>query len=1103
MKKLFFLIVAIFIGVNLSAQELPIIIPPSPNASSLGKYLETPVSYATGIPSISVPLYEIREGNISLPINLSYHAGGIKVEEVASWVGLGWDLNAGGVIYRTMQGLPDDSPNGYINTTHTVEEMANCTYLGNIWHNNISSLDSNLRDYEPDIFNYNFSGYSGRFVYDQTTDQFIQTPYSNIIITPIKDSNGLEIISWVFSAPDGVKYYFGKSKDNLRTGIDQNPSSNSYSYSNHNFSIPNQSSEISNFISSWYLMDIVSPTNQQIKFSYQKQLNINLFNKTSESFIHSGTSGCNSDDYSVSFSESYVEQSVLEFIEFSNGKIEFIEDIIGRLDLLNSRALKTIKIYHQDSLFKQFNLNQDYTISPIGTDEWVSLGNANERRYRLRLTSVEEENKIGQKLPPYSFEYNPIELPSRFSNAQDYWGYYNAKTNNPSLIPETKITFSSPLYIGEANRTVDPVNSQAGMLTKVNYPTGGSTEYKYESNTASSVISKASIDYNIRNRDINYSFTFVKAPDNIDSSLQYNYSKNFTIDSNKVGPIYFSVSVTGCSSPDILADFSCDYFIEVIGVTDPLYRHGITGTSFNLELPSGSYKIVAIELGDGLGDPLTTDFSVLMNWTSDPNPEYLNVGGQRVKKIILNDDGGRTIEKTYNYDFFGQNLTSGYIISTPIFLDDQFFNGACSPNAYVLKITSYSQAPMVFVNGNVLGYRNVTEIRSDSVKTEYVFSMVGDIAHQATGSTFSNVLVPDLYFNWLRGELLTKESFKINNNIYSKVETVTNVFENVGTYFINNLGLKLIFEIKDPLVLNLATKHAFYSGASEWHRLKKTTTTDYFDTGDITVSQDYVYDNNPLLASKSIVSSSNNKTLVSKNYYPKDKAQLTDLKPTSSIAIDKLITQHQIAQPIQSETYMDINNNGNTESNELLGTQRTNFKEWFTDIILPETIQTSKGEISQTNQLENRIVFHDYYANGNVKEVSKEDGTHVVYIWGYNETQPIAKIESATFAEVSSYVINLQTKSNLDIDHCREVTCKEQELRDVLNNLRNPLFAPNLSKSQITTYTYDPLIGVTSITDPRGETIYYHYDNFNRLEYVKDAQGKILSKNEYHYKNQQ
>ena len=58
-----------------------------------------------------------------------------------------------------------------------------------------------------------------------------------------------------------------------------------------------------------------------------------------------------------------------------------------------------------------------------------------------------------------------------------------------------------------------------------------------------------------------------------------------------------------------------------------------------------------------------------------------------------------------------------------------------------------------------------------------------------------------------------------------------------------------------------------------------------------------------------------------------------------------------------------------------------------------------------------------------------------------------------------------------------------------------------LNNAQVTTFTYDPLIGVTSVTDPRGETIYYSYDNFNRLEFVKDAQGNILSKNEYNYKN--
>ena len=53
----------------------------------------------------------------------------------------------------------------------------------------------------------------------------------------------------------------------------------------------------------------------------------------------------------------------------------------------------------------------------------------------------------------------------------------------------------------------------------------------------------------------------------------------------------------------------------------------------------------------------------------------------------------------------------------------------------------------------------------------------------------------------------------------------------------------------------------------------------------------------------------------------------------------------------------------------------------------------------------------------------------------------------------------------------------------------------------ITTYTCDPLIGVTSITDPKGYTIYYTYDSFGRLQHVKDAQGNIVSENEYHYKN--
>ena len=60
---------------------------------------------------------------------------------------------------------------------------------------------------------------------------------------------------------------------------------------------------------------------------------------------------------------------------------------------------------------------------------------------------------------------------------------------------------------------------------------------------------------------------------------------------------------------------------------------------------------------------------------------------------------------------------------------------------------------------------------------------------------------------------------------------------------------------------------------------------------------------------------------------------------------------------------------------------------------------------------------------------------------------------------------------------------------------------PFLTNAQMSYYTYDPLIGVTSMTDPRGYTIYYEYDTFNRLKTVKDKQGNIISENEYNYKN--
>lgn len=83
------------------------IMPLSPNASSLAIFADYPVSHYTGVPNISVPLYEINVDGFKFPITLAYHASGIKVSQEASWVGLGWSLNLGGSVSRTIKGYDD------------------------------------------------------------------------------------------------------------------------------------------------------------------------------------------------------------------------------------------------------------------------------------------------------------------------------------------------------------------------------------------------------------------------------------------------------------------------------------------------------------------------------------------------------------------------------------------------------------------------------------------------------------------------------------------------------------------------------------------------------------------------------------------------------------------------------------------------------------------------------------------------------------------------------------------------------------------------------------------------------------------------------------
>lgn len=79
----------------------------TPEAASLGKYGSIGCSEYTGVPDIKVPLFDIKSGDLSVPVSLYYDASGIKVEQEATFVGLGWNLSYGGCITRTVCGNDD------------------------------------------------------------------------------------------------------------------------------------------------------------------------------------------------------------------------------------------------------------------------------------------------------------------------------------------------------------------------------------------------------------------------------------------------------------------------------------------------------------------------------------------------------------------------------------------------------------------------------------------------------------------------------------------------------------------------------------------------------------------------------------------------------------------------------------------------------------------------------------------------------------------------------------------------------------------------------------------------------------------------------------
>ncbi|MVO09178.1 hypothetical protein GOQ30_08400 [Flavobacterium sp. TP390] len=1085
------------------AQELPQVVPLSPEASSIFRFNETPVSLYNGTHNTNIPLLEINSGGVSIPISLSYSSRGVQVTEVASRVGMGWTLNYGGMISRQVRGRADEHHYPGTLTSNLMSGFyENYNARGSVF--NYGESQGAQYDFIPDKYMLNSNFYSGEFYMDKNNPQILTQKISDIKITG-NTGSGFQVIDNA-----GNKYTYGENYKEYDRTLS---SVRVYMGVGAEYPSPINEGDIYN---SWNLETITTATNHQIQYIYAPE-DVGLFRRSGDyEYIFSGDYQAGSPEVSCNYNQCRSHQNLISEIRFNEGKVKFINQLNTRDDLSFGHALDRIELYNvKNELIKKIKFNYVYKIGFEDDNINYHLRSAdNMATKRLFLTSVVFIDLITNEEQTYSFEYDEQQLPSRHSNSIDSWGYYNGKNRGQYL----------RFIDNGGNSAVDPVKMQAGILKKITYPTGGSTVFEYEPNFLKNNLPEA-----IKIQDPNPTFSksivlSIFEPQTYDGGR---YIKTFTINNLVINSPTINVNLS------VPKNFPC----RLINHTTNTVTNLSTGNNPINGLTNGSYSLV-VDPRDSNWNPypdpnnptnlMENSFFVSLNFKErEYNHSSLLFGpGNRIKKITNYSATGAE-ENSKKYEYVDSNgITTGYLLSVAAFMTHH----PNSPDG-----NGYDHTPNLpgglyssFMKDN-FGYAMVNEYVTDKFnnkkdKVTTYYSLIPDV-----GNYFRFPVHPVSDNEWLRGKELLQKVYKKTNGNYSLVKMVendyllfdqyhlglyTNTLTNINDIYINyhnNIEYTNPFQILDiekKLNENISysnvyqrnrTKFAypyatfcpFYENGQDYYGyrtsffiggtldLASTKVTDYFENEvvETTTTYDYDYNEHYNLA-KTATTNSLEETLETKYYYP------LDSEMSGKTLRDSLINKNMVGMPLVVQSF-----NGTEKTSEV----ETVYKNWNDNLLAPEIIKTSNGALALEDRVKYNLVED---ANGNPLEVQQEGGVLISYIWGYNGTLPVAKIENIAYNSIPTNLItDIGTTTHTNPSNSG---APESVVLEKLDALRNH---PALANAMVTTYTYKPSVGVSTITDPKGNRITYYYDGFNRLEFVKDKDGNILSENKYHYKN--
>lgn len=1094
-KKNFVTILSIFsTSVNLSAQAYwrdmqtlntnkPQVNKPVVSGLSAFQITDDNVDLSTGIVRPNINITEITTKSLREQITLTYNKGnGIKVNDISNDIGLGWELEAGGYITRKVNGYPDESTL-YNDATVGVwasvpTQMPNKQKSANGWldyanwnsqlYNNVLGLGNYIMPGQP----YNDQSFGGALqgLAENIKNNVIVGSFRSLWAQPISsgtsfsgagsmvaDLGAMFGVGWHLLNVDGEpdEFYFHVEKYSGKFVFDGNRNPVTIPY------IPGLKIQ-SPFKSAENKWIITTPEGVKYSFPNTSEYTEKMYSETETTPEYDNSWGANTPDRNEGIDVSeYTSKWYLSKVEGING--DYINYTYESLPDL---------IYNEKSFIKQiFRAGWGMTSSP--PSYFLSSGDPGfyERELprntdfrlkspkRLAGITTSDNNRV-------SFIYNGLER-------QDIDQSQNGNNKRKSL--------SSIETYDYNNRRISKMNFNQ------NYFTGTCNDYK------------------CKRLKLN-NLTFLGFSDDLvaTTSFEYNIIENLpsrnAFQQDFWG--YYNDNTAGTLVPEVkYPDAGYDYPGANRRPSENKAKANILTKIIYPTKGSIEYEYELNNFNTG-GETGITD-----NKT----------GGLRIKNIIKKEKSNATpIQTTYQY-LLTNGQTSGEVPAHLLETTGSYNNNAAGRpyERQVIEVDentgARSQYTVIYSNpkylytDDLIRYSRVIINTNGKGKKEYSLSSfsthpddekIGRIwkdSNTSSGfvanptyvtnyySKYASGSAPTIHYpskSYLRGLILNSKEVD-NNNILIK-ETINNYQINPSGYIpsvIYGLGVSSsdIFLAENARIKNVNYELTKYT--SDYVYLNNSTTKDYpSNNNSVNSIQNNIFNNLCLLNTKSTLFPDNN--LIETNYkYSNDKQ------------VQKLINANIVGIPLEIE---------NKRNGKM--TNKTEIRYDNPSNLLPTSILSYD---LQNNTSVQEMTYDVYDNKGNLLQYTMKDGVPVTMVWGYNQTLPIATIEGATYSQVmqafglnsgdnSSYLqLPIVNKSNLDIDDASESILVAE-----LNIFRNKA---ELKDFRISTYTYNPLIGVTSITPPSGIRENYKYDSSNKLEKVIDITGKILKEYKYNY----